>query len=108
MVESRLDGGNSITVPASPSLTWQAGSSITWSAWVKAAAPAPNAIIISRNEGSNSFLIGLNNGVSFRQVLMAIPAAAVRRFRRTSGITSRSSPPAPLSSYLSMAKCMEA
>ena len=64
----RLDGRSPITIPASASLTWQAGASFTWSAWVKAAALAPNSILFSRSEGSNSLLIGLNNGVPFVSV----------------------------------------
>jgi biopolymer transport protein ExbB len=64
----RLDGHSLITIPASPSLTWPAGASFTWSAWVKAAALAPNSILFSRSDGANSFLVGLNNGVPFVSV----------------------------------------
>jgi biopolymer transport protein ExbB len=61
----RLDGHGVVTVPASPSLAWPNGASFTWSAWIKAAALAPSAVIFSRREGTNSFVIGLNNGVPF-------------------------------------------
>jgi len=59
----RLDGASAITVPASPSLIWQAGASFTCSIWIKPAALAANAVILSRRDGANSFILGLRNGI---------------------------------------------
>ena len=61
----RLDGHGALTTPASPSLAWQAGGSFTCSAWIKPATLTPGAIVLSRRDGSNSFTLGLNNGVPF-------------------------------------------
>ncbi len=64
----RLDGASAITVPASASLVWQAGASFTCSIWVKPATLTSNAVILSRRDGTNSFLLGLRNGIPFVSV----------------------------------------
>ena len=64
----RLDGKTPVTIPASSSLAWTDGGSMTWSAWVKAGALAPNAVLFSRRDGSNDFLVGEDNGSPFVEV----------------------------------------
>jgi biopolymer transport protein ExbB len=64
----RLDGKTAVTIPASTSLAWTAGGTLTWSAWVKPAALAANAVIFSRRDGTNDFLVGLDNGIPFVEV----------------------------------------
>ena len=64
----RLDGHSTVSLPASPSLAWTNNGVMTWSAWVKMAAPQPNAVIFSRRAGVAAFLIGVNNGVPFVEV----------------------------------------
>lgn len=64
----RLFGQVAITLPDSPSLAWAAGSSVTWSAWIKPTASQPDAVLFSRREGTNAYLIGINNGVPFVEI----------------------------------------
>jgi len=64
----RLDGKTLVTIPPSVSLNWNAGAPLTWSAWVKPAALQANAVIFSRRDGANDFLVGLDNGVPFIDV----------------------------------------
>lgn len=64
----RLDGRTPVTISATPSLDWAEGTALTWSAWVKFAAAQPNAVIFSRRDGMNSFVIGANDGVPFVEV----------------------------------------
>ncbi|MES2658183.1 MAG: DUF2341 domain-containing protein [Verrucomicrobiota bacterium] len=59
----RLLGAAPITIPAKPSLAWQAGQAFTLSAWIKPTALQPGAVIISRGEGNSSFRLLLDNGV---------------------------------------------
>jgi biopolymer transport protein ExbB len=64
----RLDGKSGVTITPSPSLAWSEGGSMTWSAWIKPVVLQPNAVIYSRREGSNAFVIGADNGVPFVEV----------------------------------------
>ena len=64
----RLGPKGSPSIPSKPSLAWNAGGAMTWSAWIKPSALQPNAVIFSRFEGANSFVIGLNNGMPFVEV----------------------------------------
>ncbi len=64
----RIDGKNTVTIPASASLFWTEGSAMTWSAWVKFGVPQPNAVLFSRRDGAKYFLIGADNGVPFVEV----------------------------------------
>jgi biopolymer transport protein ExbB len=41
---------------------------LTWSAWIKPIANQPNAIVFSRREGSDGFIVGVDNGVPFVEV----------------------------------------
>jgi biopolymer transport protein ExbB len=61
----RLDGKTAVTIPPSASLTWVGGGSMSWSAWVKFGPAQPNAILFSRRDGSNFFLVGADMGVPF-------------------------------------------
>lgn len=79
----RLTGQTAINIPASPSLEWKPSGEMTWSAWINPLALAPNAVIFSRREGDNAFLVGLNEGVPFVEVKSAAgtertaPAASI-------------------------------
>lgn len=72
----RLDGRGPLTLPASPSLGLTDGSPFFWSAWIKPAAPQPNAAIYSRHDAANGLVVGLDNGTPFVEVTNA---AAVQR-----------------------------
>jgi biopolymer transport protein ExbB len=71
----QFDGKAAITIPNSVSLTWISGGSLTWSAWIKPTALAPKAVIFSRREGANDFLIGLDKGTPFFEVNGVVTAA---------------------------------
>lgn len=61
----RVFGQTAITVPANPALEWVPGGPMTLSVWIKPSALQPDAVIFSRREGANAFILGLNNGVPF-------------------------------------------
>ncbi len=75
----RLDDASRITIPPSVSLVWPAGGQVTISLWLKPAALAPNAILFSRSEGANSFVLGLDSGAPFVEVngQRGTPGAAI-------------------------------
>lgn len=62
---ARFTGQNSLTVPANPALGWTEGGGLTLSVWVKPATLGPNAIIFSRRENINAFLLGIDSGIPF-------------------------------------------
>jgi biopolymer transport protein ExbB len=64
----RLDGRTPLTLPSSSSLAQAADAGWTWSAWVKPAAPQPNAALYSRRDGGNALVIGFDNGAPFVEV----------------------------------------
>ena len=64
----RFDGKAVITVPASDSLKWIDGQPMTWSAWFKPNILQPKGEIFSRRDGTNAFIIGLDNGVPYVEV----------------------------------------
>jgi biopolymer transport protein ExbB len=78
----RFDGTGALALPITPSLGIAENSQQSWSVWFNMAAPQPNAPLLYR-EDANAFLIGLDNGVPFVQVINAgnvqrsAPAAAV-------------------------------
>lgn len=47
---------------------WAPGAPLTISAWIKPAALAADAVILSRRDGANAFVLGLNNGVPFVEI----------------------------------------
>ncbi len=67
----RLDGKTALTVPTAPSLFWGDGAAMTWSAWIKSAAPQPNAVIYIRREDRKAFIIGADNGIPYVEVTAA-------------------------------------
>lgn len=67
----RLDGKTVVKLPESASLTWTEGATMTWSAWIKLAALPPKAILFSRREGANAFIIGADNGAPFVELSSA-------------------------------------
>lgn len=64
----RFTGQNSLTIPANPATAWSEGGALTVSVWVKPATAGPNAIILSRRDGTKSFILGLDSGVPFMSV----------------------------------------
>ncbi len=67
----RLDGKGDLVVSASPSLAWGTGAELTLSVWVKPAASQANAVVFSRWDGGNAFLLGVDKGVPFAEVTRA-------------------------------------
>lgn len=67
----RLDGRHPVTLPASQSLAWSEGQALNWSVWVRPGAPQANAILFSRHEGANGFVLGFDNGIPFVSVTTA-------------------------------------
>lgn len=64
----RVFGQAPIKVPAPPLPEFAPGAPLTVSVWVKPSALQPNAVIFSRRDGANSFILGLNNGIPFVEV----------------------------------------
>ncbi|MBB5033769.1 DUF2341 domain-containing protein [Prosthecobacter vanneervenii] len=64
----RVFGQAPIKVPAPPLPEFAPGAPLTVSVWVKPSALQPNAVIISRRDGANAFILGLNNGIPFVEV----------------------------------------
>jgi biopolymer transport protein ExbB len=65
---TRWDASTTIGVSGSESLNWADGSALTWSAWIKPAGDQGNETIFSRGEGTNNFVVGLDNGSVFLEV----------------------------------------
>ncbi|MFZ2280144.1 MAG: DUF2341 domain-containing protein [Prosthecobacter sp.] len=61
----RVFGQAPIKVPAPPLPEFAPGAPLTVSAWIKPSALQPNAVIFSRRDGANAFILGLNNGIPF-------------------------------------------
>jgi biopolymer transport protein ExbB len=64
----RVFGQTAVKVPAPPLPEFAPGAPITVSVWVKPSALQPNAVIVSRRDGANAFVLGLDNGVPFAEV----------------------------------------
>jgi biopolymer transport protein ExbB len=64
----RLDGQTSIQVPASPTLAWTAGGGAGLATWLKPVVDQPSAVILSRRDGANSFVLGIENGVPYLEI----------------------------------------
>lgn len=62
----RVFGQAPIKVNALPE--WAPGAPLTISTWVKPSALAADAVILSRRDGANAFVLGLNNGVPFVEI----------------------------------------
>lgn len=59
----QLLGATPVSIPNSGTLAWTAGQDLTVSAWIKPAALQPNAVLLSRTDGANSFRLLLDQGV---------------------------------------------
>jgi biopolymer transport protein ExbB len=64
----RLDGQSTIQLPGSASLAWTAGQGMTFSIWFNETNLQPDAILYSRTDGTNTFQIGVDNGVPFAAI----------------------------------------
>ena len=64
----KLDGAKALIIPAAPSLQIAEGGLLTWSAWVKPSVLQPNAVIYSRRDAGNGWVIGLDKGVPYLEV----------------------------------------
>lgn len=60
--------GQPLLLPASPSLQHSAGSAFTFSAWLRLDQANGEQLILARREGSNSLLVGVNQGVPFVEI----------------------------------------
>ncbi len=67
----RFDGQAQVQLPASPSLVWREGQPLTWSMLVNSGAPQPGAVLFSRRDSVNAFIIGFDNGVPYVSVTNA-------------------------------------
>lgn len=59
----RLLGTTPVSIPNTETLAWTAGQDLTISAWIKPAALQPNAVLLSRTDGNNSFRLILDQGI---------------------------------------------
>ena len=59
----RLLGTAPITIPKSPTLKWKAGQTLTISTWIKPTQLQPNAVILSRADGTSSVRLLLDQGI---------------------------------------------
>ncbi len=64
----RVFGQTAIKVPAPPFPEFAPGAPLTVSAWIKPSALQPNAVIFSRRDGANAFMLGINNGIPFVEI----------------------------------------
>ena len=55
-----FNGTSIITIPATPSLAFNAQGGFTFSAWIKITAPQKNALLFSQNDGTSPMVIGLD------------------------------------------------
>ncbi|WP_025110049.1 DUF2341 domain-containing protein [Pseudomonas sp. H1h] len=60
--------GQPLLLPASASLQHNAGSAFTFSAWLRLDQANGEQLILARREGTNSLLIGVNQGVPFVEI----------------------------------------
>lgn len=65
---ARFTGAAPLVIPASPSLTVQAGGQFSFSAWVKADPAAGQSAIYTRRQGDTLFAVGLDQGKPFVDV----------------------------------------
>jgi len=64
----RLLGNVPLSIKNSPTLEWKAGQPLTLSTWIKPGALQPNAILLSRGEGADTFQLLLDQGVPVIQL----------------------------------------
>jgi biopolymer transport protein ExbB len=61
-------GKNPVTIKASPSLTWAAATPVTISAWVRVNSIVGTTVILSRREGAQSLVVGVEKGVPYLEI----------------------------------------
>lgn len=61
-------GGAPLEIPAAPALAWAAGAKATWSLWVKPAEAKASGVLLSRREGANAVVLGLEDGKPYVQI----------------------------------------
>ena len=69
-----FNGTSTITIPATPSLAFNAQGGFTFSAWIKITAPQKNALLFSQNDGTSPMVIGLDQ----TKVYAGIPGTEAR------------------------------
>lgn len=60
--------GTPLMLPASPSLTQEAGGAFTFSAWVRPEQLGAQQLVYARRDAGREFLVGIDQGVPFVQV----------------------------------------
>lgn len=61
----RLTGQTAVTLQPGPGFEWSAAGEVTWSAWIKPLVLQNDAVLFSRRENGNGFVIGENQGVLY-------------------------------------------
>ena len=64
----RLDVAKAVIIPATPSLAQLENTSLTWSAWIKPAVLQPNAVVYSRRDSGNGWVIGIDKGIPYVEI----------------------------------------
>ncbi|MGQ0698583.1 MAG: DUF2341 domain-containing protein [Panacagrimonas sp.] len=62
---AKFDGSTVAVLPATPSLSLQAGAALTWSAWVKQTTLDADAVIYAQRDAGRTFVVGANNGAPY-------------------------------------------
>lgn len=65
---AKFTGTNVVIVPASASLALTPESKLTWSVWIKPTTAGSTAVLYSRRENDQAFVVGLNQGAPYLQV----------------------------------------
>ncbi len=55
-------GGAPLQIPASPALAWRAGAKASWSIWIKPTDAKATGVVLSRREGVNALIVGMEDG----------------------------------------------
>ena len=63
-----LNGKDAVPITPTPSILWTDNGPLTISAWVKVAIGKPDAIILSRREGTKSFVLGANGMTPYIEI----------------------------------------
>lgn len=80
----KFDAQSALVVPASASMSMQAGDALTWSAWIKPAAADAGGVLFARHDGARSLSIGLTQGVPY--VAVSDDSGAARRTASTQAL----------------------
>ena len=63
-----LNGKDAVPITPTPSILWTDNGPLTISAWVKVAIGKPDAVILSRREGTKSFVLGANGMTPYIEI----------------------------------------